>query len=128
MLTRALSVIRLLAFLVFVAGLLLRLMSYPGSTATLLAAALLMLVSLVGHLINGGWANSYSDERVRLAGHMLMFYGFASFLTWLWQLPFGWQAIGSGAVLLLIATVLRRRRLRETQGPESRIDEIGRED
>jgi membrane protein implicated in regulation of membrane protease activity len=126
--TRVLPAIRLAAFILFFVGLLLRLVDMPWHTETLLVAAGLMMAALLGHLFNGGWSNSHPDEKVRLGGHLLLLYGFSTMLTWLWQLPWGWPAIGSGACLLALATWLRYRRQREDHGPESRIDEIGRRD
>lgn len=120
--------LRLLAFLAFLVGLSLRLLQWPGGTLALLVAMAIMLLALVGSLVAGGWAMSHPDEKVRVAGHLCILYGASTYLDWLWDLPMGLPAIGSGVVLLLLANWLRRRRRREETAPETLIDEIGRQD
>jgi len=127
-LRRLLPYLRLLAFIAFVVGLLFRLLRWPGGTVALLLAMGLILIALVGGLVAGGWAMSHPDEKVRVAGHLCILYGVSTYLDWLWQLPLGIPAVGSGLVLLVLANWLRRRRRREETGPESLIDEIGKEE
>lgn len=118
--------LRWAAFLAFVGGLIAQLYDFPASNAILLVAGGLMVLALICYLVAGGWAESHGDEKLRLTGHMLILYGSASFLTWLWKLPFGWPAIGTGIFLFLLATFLRRRRLKEETLTENRIEEIGK--
>ncbi len=110
-------------------GLLLRLLQVPGANETLLGGGSLVLLALIGNLLAGGWEMSKPDEKIRLAGHMLILYGFATYLQWFHGLPLGFQAVMSGLLLLLLATWLRHRRRRDEPAAdiEDRIDEIGRD-
>lgn len=128
---RPLSIItitlRTLGILSVCVGLIFRILHWPNANLLIAVGGSLVVVALLLNLINGGWEMSTSDEKVRLTGHLCILYGFATFLAWLPRLPLGPQAIISGVLLLVLAYILKRRRLKAEQDPAARIDEIGKE-
>lgn len=120
-------VVRVAGFLSICLGLLFRALHWPYGNLMLAVGGSLVVVSLMLNLINGGWEMSTSDEKVRLAGHLCILYGFATFLAWLPNLPLGPQAIVTGILLLALAYILKRRRLKADKDPANQIDEIGKQ-
>ncbi|MEM9985203.1 MAG: hypothetical protein AAF804_08925 [Bacteroidota bacterium] len=125
MLKKILPVLRTLGFLAVAIGLLFRVLHWPYANLSITIGGGLILLVLLLNLVDGGWAVSSPEEKVRLAGHLTILYGFASFLNFLPKLPFGTQAIYSGLILLGLAAVIRWRAKEED--PAAQIDEIGKE-
>ncbi len=127
MVKKILPVLRTLGFLAVAAGLLFRILHWPYANLSIITGGGLILVVLMLNLVDGGWALSSPEEKVRLVGHLTILYGFASFLNFLPKLPFGTQAIYSGLILLGLATVIRWRAKEKEEDPAAQIDEIGKE-